>query len=186
METEYDTQVFEQNSQTLISDIAKMSEMYEELLPQFTESFIFYGLTLYDWSKKLKIEVPENAKPPDVQSALIKVANGIGMASYYKTVSSNLYTAIMNSTNVQKNNLIAGIVNEMKESNARRPAKDIIESMAENFLKDVRNAELVAKIYKDFWTQKLDALIEIRKCLEQINFSLTTEMKYLEGPNGHN
>lgn len=107
------------------------------------------------------------------------------MASHYKTVSSNLYTAITSSTNAQRNTIISNIVNETKNQNARRPAKDIIESMAEDFLKDIRNAELVAKIYKDFWTQKLDALIEIRKCIEQMNFSITTEMKYLEGQHGY-
>jgi hypothetical protein len=173
------------NSEELIDNITKISALYEELLPQFSESFIFYGETLHDWSAKMVIKIPDNAKPPDLQTALIKLIHAIGMASHYKTVSSNLYTAITSSTNAQRNTIISNIVNETKNQNARRPAKDIIESMAEDFLKDIRNAELVAKIYKDFWTQKLDALIEIRKCIEQMNFSITTEMKYLEGQHGY-
>jgi len=40
--------------------------------------------------------------------------------------------------------------------------------------------KIAAKIVKEFFRHRLDALIEVRKCLEQIGISLHVELKYID------
>lgn len=40
------------------------------------------------------------------------------------------------------------------------------------------SASVAAKIVKNFWRQRLDTLIDIRKVLEQVGMSLNVETKW--------
>ena len=52
-----------------------------------------------------------------------------------------------------------------------------IHLFAEKFA-DLPAAEKAAKIVKNFWKQRLDTLLDLRKVFEQIGMSISVEMKF--------
>ena len=170
----------------IVDAITEQSIVYNDLAPMFIESFRFYDRSLQEWSAAIKIVVPKNPKPQDIQDIFGQLTYAIGLTAHYKAISSSLHLAITNGSNLQKSELIEKLVNDYAAGSARRPAKDVLEHMAESMMKDVINGGLVSKIVKDFWSQKYESLIEIRKCVEQLSLSMVTEMKYLQGnTNGY-
>jgi hypothetical protein len=49
--------------------------------------------------------------------------------------------------------------------------------MADSYLANTTSATVAARIVKNFWKQRLDTLLDIRKVFEQIGMSLHVEMK---------
>ena len=70
------------------------------------------------------------------------------------------------------------IVANYANKGAKRPAASVIEKMAESYLVNTVSAERAAKIVKNFWKQRLDTLLDLRKVFEQIGLSLSVEMKF--------
>ena len=86
--------------------------------------------------------------------------------------------AIHGGNNMKRSDIINLLVNNYAVQGAKRPAATVIEKMADSYLSNTVSAEKAAKIVKNFWKQRVDTLLELRKVFEQIGLSLSVEMKF--------
>ena len=170
-----------QVSATTISDlIIEGSEIYSEITSSFIKEFYFYDKTLYEWATDLMIQIPKSSDLDTVtfRGLLIELANNIQLASNYHSVASSMADGISGGNSIKKSDVVNAIVNNFSKRGARRPAAAVIERMAESYMSTTVSARVASKIVKNFWKQRLDTLLEIRKILEQIGMSLHVEMKW--------
>ena len=170
----------EVSANTIIEVVKEGSEIYSEITSSFVQEFVFYEKTLYEWATDLMIEIP-NARDLDEVSyrdLLITLANNIQLASNYHSVASSMTDAITGGNSIKKSDVVNAIVMNYGKRGARRPAGAVIERMAESYMSSTVSARVAAKIVKNFWKQRLDTLLEVRKILEQIGMSLHVEMKW--------
>jgi hypothetical protein len=161
----------------LVGESAQQSAFAE----YFIQNFIFYNKSLDEWSLDLQVELPKNASPQDLQKASILLANNLQVAAHFKAIATSIYNALVSGLKLQKDDLTNGLVRNFLRANVSRPAAKVLDSMVESHMKDGALSRESAKLAKDFWTQKYDALVEVRKCIEQINLSIITEQKYTIG-----
>jgi hypothetical protein len=163
----------------VMSSIVEGAELYSEITESFIKDFVFYEKTLYDWASDLMIEIPrsKDLDPEKYRDLLLTIARNIQIASNYLSVASSITDAISGGSDVKKNSLINEIVSNYARKGAKRPAATVIEQMADSYLNSTVSANVAARIVKNFWKQRLDTLLDIRKVFEQIGMSLHVELK---------
>lgn len=180
-ETETITEVEETkvNSSDLMDSIIIGAEMYTEVTENFIKDFVFYEKTLYEWASDLMVDIPmsKDLDPDKYRDILLTLARNIQVASNYLSVASSMVDAITGGSDVKKSSLINEIVNNYAKKGAKRPAATVIDQMADSYLNNAVAANVAAKIVKNFWKQRLDTLLDIRKVFEQIGMSLHVELK---------
>lgn len=168
--------------ETLI-EINKAAVQYTEATQTFVEDFVFYDRTLLEWANHLNIEIP-TGNALDVHNfreVLLKIAINLQIASNYYSVASSILDAISGGNDLKKSSLINTIVDNYSKKNAKRPAGNVIEQMADSYLSNTVSAIVAARIVKNFWKQRYDTLLDVRKVFEQIGMSLHVEIKHLSG-----
>jgi hypothetical protein len=180
-----------QNVAAAVEDVSSAKDFADSLIAQsetqsayaqyFIENFMFYGKSLDDWSIDLQVEIPRQPRQHQLQDISVTLATNIQIVAHFKAVANSIYSGLLSGLKLQKDDLINALVRHYLRSNLDRPAVKVLDSMAESYMKDGAISRESAKLVKDFWTQKYDALIEVRKCLEQINLSIITEHKYSGG-----
>lgn len=160
----------------LLEDIAVHGQATET----FINNFQYHGKSLRQHSDDLWIEIPEKVTPELFREIFVKLARNIQIASHYYSVASSISNALLGSSRTRKSDLMRAIAESYERQNRRRPGQDLIEKMAESYMNGTSNVTVASKIVKDYWKQKVDSLIEVRKCMEQIGISMTVEMKYME------
>lgn len=155
-------------------------ELYTEITQSFIEEFVFYEKTLYEWAKELNIEIPssKNLDLVSFRSVLTKLATNLQVASNYYSVACSMVDAIGGGNSIKKSSIISALVSNYAAKGAKRPAATVIEQMADSYLSSTVSAEKAAKIVKNFWKQRVDTLLDLRKIFEQIGLSLSVEMKF--------
>ena len=161
--------------------LVETSEAQSAYAQYFIENFMFYGKSLDDWSVDLQVPIPKNPSQQDLQEMTVLLANNLQIAAHFKAVAGSIYNGLLSGTKLQRDDLINALVRHYLRANLDRPAVKVLESMAESYMKDGAVSRESAKLAKDFWTQKYEALVEVRKCIEQINLSIITEHKYAGG-----
>jgi len=162
-----------------LNEITIAAESYTEATEEFVRTFIFYEKTLFDWASYLMIEIPkvEDLDALKFREILLQLINNIQISSNYYSVASSILDAISGGNEIKKSTLINSIVSNYAKKGAKRPAGTVIDQMAESYLSNTTSATVAAKIVKNFWKQRLDTLLDIRKVFEQIGMSLHVEMK---------
>ena len=179
-ESDNEDSIFNVSAKTIIDVVKEGSEVYSEITASFVQEFVFYDKTLYNWATELMIELP-NAKDLDEVSfreILVKLATNIQIASNYHSVASSMCDAVSGGTSIKKSDVVAAIVANYAKKGAKRPAASVIEKMADSYMSSTVSARVAARIVKNFWKQRQDTLLEVRKILEQIGMSLHVEMKW--------
>lgn len=167
-------------SEDIVAMLKEGAELYTTITESFVADFIFYDKTLYDWLLYLDIDVPK-AKDLDIvkfRALLLDLVSKLQIASNYYSVASSMVDAIGGGNSMKKSDIINMLVANYAAKGAKRPAATVIESMADSYLTSTVSAEKAAKIVKNFWKQRLDTLLDLRKLFEQIGVSLSVEMKF--------
>lgn len=165
---------------TVIKDISASAEMYTEITENFVREFVFYERTLFEWANQLMVEVPSR-KDLTVESfrqILLDLLENTQIASNYYSLAASMVEAINGGSSMKKSDIVRSIVNNYAARNAKRPAAAVIEKMADSYLSTTVPTGIAAKIVKNFWKQRLDTLLELRKIVEQIGMSLHVEIKF--------
>lgn len=166
----------------LLSQILPGFESYEILADLFMAKIQFYDKSLTEWIDHLAVEIPKNQEitPELLRSYFIKVARNIQQASYFYSVCGAYNSTLSSKAEGEKANVIAKIVYDYANKNAKRPAATVLDQLAETYFNDVTLQLVISRVLKEFWRERRDTLIEVRKCLEQISMSMNMEMKYHE------
>ena len=174
------TEIKEVTEDDIIDALKAGSELYTNITEAFVKDFIFYDKTLYDWATSLMIEIPD-PRSLDIASfrtLLLQLASNIQLASNYYSVACSMVDTIGGGNNMKKSDIISLLVSNYAAKGAKRPAASVLERMADSYLQSTVSAERAAKIVKNFWKQRLDTLLDLRKVFEQIGLSLSVEMKF--------
>ena len=141
---------------------------------------MFYDKTLYEWAGELMIDIPDH-KTIDLISfrgTLLELANKLQVASNYYSVACSMVDTIGGGNNMKKSDIMSLLVSNYAAKGAKRPAASVLERMADSYLTNTVSAEKAAKIVKNFWKQRVDTLLDLRKVFEQIGLSLSVEIKF--------
>ncbi|MBM08063.1 MAG: hypothetical protein CMF69_00565 [Magnetovibrio sp.] len=177
---ETNVQNLEVSPETIVEVVQEGAEIYSEITTSFIQSFTFYEKTLYEWASHLMIEIPEVKSLDEVsfRELLIKLGTNLQIASNYFSVASSMCDAVSGGNSIKKSDVVSAIVANYAKRGAKRPAASVIDQMAESYMSSTVSARVAARIVKNFWKQRMDTLLEVRKVLEQIGMSLHMEMKW--------
>ena len=164
----------------LLDKILPGFQAYEILADLFMEKVKFYERTLTEWIDHLAIDIPKDVSPEDLRNYFVQVARNIQQASYFYSVCSAYNSTLSSKADGEKASVIAKIVYDYANKNAKRPAATVLDQLAETYFNDVTTQLVISRVLKEFWRDRRDTLIEVRKCLEQISVSQNMEMKYHE------
>lgn len=176
---EQEEELYEITPEQIMEDIAQGAAAHSAATESFVDSFMFYGKSLNEWSDELVVPIGQNPTPQDIRKLYILLANNVQIASHFYSVSNTINSTIAGGGQIKKSDLVAALVRDYEARNARRPAKDVLERMADSYMKSTVSTRIASRIVKEFWRQRLDSLKEVRKCLEAISMSVAIEMKYL-------
>jgi len=166
------------SAEEILDEVVKGAEAHNAAAMVFRESFQFYGKSLNDWLNEMAIELPKELTPMVLQELYLDVAKKYQRAANFYTISNSVYGGIADGGNIKKSDLVKTLVERYKASSQKRPGQDIIEHMASSYLSKTMPTRIAAKIVRDFWKERKDAIVEVRKCLEQASISIATELKY--------
>lgn len=178
--TELESKINEVTDTDILDSLKAGAALYTSITESFVIEFVFYEKTLYEWANDLKITIPKTSNLDIVsfRNLLVELAQNIQIASNYYSVACSMVDAIGGGNNMKKSDIINMLVSNYAARGAKRPAATVIERMADSYLASTVSAEKAAKIVKNFWKQRLDTLLDLRKVFEQIGLSLSVEMKF--------
>jgi hypothetical protein len=167
----------------ILQDVATAAETHAAATQLFIDNFIFYGSSLSQWSDNLAIPVPaaKDLTPEITRELFVKLANNLQIVNHFFSVSNTISSTLVGGSSIKKADLVRYIVQQYEQGNKTRPAASAIEQMADSYMKSTVSSRVAAKIVRDFWRDRRDMLIELRKVLEQISMNTATELKYLTG-----
>ena len=174
------TEIKDVTEDDIIDSLKAGSELYTNITEAFVKEFVFYDKTLYEWATDLMIEIP-HPKTLDITSfrtLLLQLARNIQVARNYHSVACSMVDTIGGGNNMKKADIISLLVSNYAAKGAKRPAASVLERMADSYLQSTVSAERAARIVKNFWKQRVDTLLDLRKVFEQIGLSLSVEMKF--------
>lgn len=175
-----DTTIQAVKPEELLDKILPGFDAYQSLADLFMERVKFYDRTLTEWIDHLAVDIPKDVTPEQLRNFFVQVARNLQQASYFYSVCSAYNGTLSSKADGEKAGVLAKIVYDYANKNAKRPAAHVLDSLAESYFNDVSIQLVISKVLKEFWRERRDTLIEVRKCLEQISMSQNMEMKYHE------
>lgn len=176
----FDIEVENTSPIEILEEINNLASLQNEASDLFMNGFEFQGKTLIEWLEDTSVHIPEEITPEIFRATCTKVANKLQKASYYYTISNSVYNALESGSNTKKADIIVALMSKMDSSKGRRPAAETIKEAANSFIKDTLNSKSVARVLRDFWKERKDVLLEIRKILDMMAISMHVEIKYHE------
>jgi hypothetical protein len=167
-------------AQELLERVEIGAGIYSDLSTSFIqEKLIFYGKSLFDWASEMTIEIPQDLNEDTYRRKLAEVGNKLQRASNYYSAAVSMEETVSGGSKISKNDIIRAIVKDYQDRGARRPAGTVIESLADSYMAETISTRIAAKIVKDFWRKRMDAITEVKGIIEQIGISLHVEAKHL-------
>jgi len=165
----------------IMEEVVAGAQAHSAATEIFMDTFTFYGQTLTEWLNEMAVEIPKsNLMPDDLQRLYLDVARKHQRAANFYTIASAIHAGLIDGGNIKKSDLVMSLVNQYTTQKRKRPAATIIERMADSYMNATVHTRIAAKIVKDFWRERRDTLIEMRKCLEQVSINMHMERKYQE------
>lgn len=173
-------EIIDVSPDTVVEVVKEGAQIYSQVTASFIQEFVFYEKTLYEWANHLMISIPSGKSLDEItfRDLLVKLATNIQIASNYYSVSASMCDAVTGGNSIKRSDIVAAIVANYANKGAKRPAATVIEQMADSYMSSTVSARVAAQIVKNFWRQRQDTLLEVRKVLEQIGMSLHMEMKW--------
>lgn len=170
----------ELSTKVIISDFSNHFKEYEDLSLELMSGIKFLGKSLVDWTDHFLIEIPKEVNPEIIRALFTEISKNLQQISYLLSICSTFNTALSVRRDDEKANIVKAIVSDYSVRGAKRPAASVIEQVAVTKLGDVEAQLLVSRVLREFWKERRDTLLEVRRCLEQVAISYNIEIKYQE------
>ena len=167
-------------AEDIVNSIVETAEKHGNINQALIDNFKFSGKSLQEWMSDVAVPIPAEVTPENFREAFILWARKFQKVNYYYSMSSAMYSTMQTGGDNRKSDLVSALMEHYSNSKARRPAAATLERMAESYMADTVNTRIAARIVRDFWRDRRDTLIEVRKALEAIGVSMNMEMKYHE------
>lgn len=167
-------------TQEIVDDTIPSFEQFEFLSGSLMEKIIFHEKSLKDWSDVLDVDLShkEDITSMDIKQKFAEIGTKLQVISYYLSLCSSFNIIIATKIESGKSNLVTELVKDYEDRNAKRPAATVLSHLAEAKYEDSNTQILISRVLKEFWKERRDTLIEIRKCLEHIALAQNMELKY--------
>ena len=172
------TEVHTTSIREIMDEVVAGAQAHSAATEIFMTNFIFYDKSLIEWLDEMAIEIPTEIQPERLQCVCADIARKIQRASNFYTIASAIHGGIVGGGNIKKSDLVKSLVDRYAATKSKRPAAALIDRMADSYMNSTMHTRVAAKIVKDFWRERRDALVEMRKCLEQIGIIMCAEMKH--------
>lgn len=170
--------------QDIANEIISLSETHSDIHQAVMSEFVWQGKSLLEWMNDCAVQIPDTMTPEQYRQVSALLARKLQKSIYFYTMANMTYTSLSTGSDTARNRIINSLVDSYaKAQGSRRPAKDTLNQMADSKISDVLNHKIAAKMIREFWRDRRDALIEARKLLESIGMSSNIELKYLHGPS---
>lgn len=161
-------------------DILKAFLESEELAEFFMNQIKFQKHSLKEWVDHFKVKLPKEMTPEQFRDMFVLLANRIQQVSYFYSIASGVHLTVSEQSDQARAALTTQLVSSYLEKNAKRPAAGVLEQLVNEMMKESIMHMMTTRILREFWKERREALVEVRKCLEQIALSRNMEMKYQE------
>lgn len=169
------------STEEVIKAVISSAERHNEINQALMDSFVFQGKTLTEWMDDVAIPIPDEVTPENFREAFTLWVRKFQKVNYFYSMSNTMFSAMSSGGEIKKSDLIAALVEYYRVNKAkRRPAAAVLDRMADSYMSDTVNTRIASRIIRDFWRDRRDTLIEVRKALEAIGISMNMEMKYHE------
>ena len=168
----------QQTVEGIIEEVVNGGAAHTVVTESFQNAFMFYGKSLYEWMAEMSVSIPRDLTPADLRNLWVEIAVKHQRAANYYSIASAIHGGIVSGGETKKSELVSKLIESYATGRKTRPAAQIIERMADSYLTSTIHTRIAARIVKDFWKERRDTLVEIRKCLEQVSIAMHSEMKY--------
>lgn len=166
-------------SENLLTEALEDYKASEILSDNLMSSIMFKGRSLDQWIEHLAIDIPTEVTLDTLRDLYTLVAKRIQQVSYFMSICNTYNATLSDTANIRKAKIVNDLVLDYQSRNAKRPAAQVLDQAADSQLERANVQIIASKVLKDFWKDRRDTLVEVRKCLEQITMSHLAEMKYL-------
>jgi hypothetical protein len=172
---------FEQvDTQDIVDEVIATAQKHGDINQALMDQFEFSGKSLTEWMDDVAVPIPTEVTPENFRNAFTLWARKFQKVNYYYSMANTMFSAMSSGGEIKKSDLISALMEHYAKTKAKRPAAATLERMADSYMVDTVNTRIAAKIVRDFWKDRKDTLIEVRKALESIGISMNMEMKYHE------
>lgn len=168
-----------QQSQVLLEQTIPSYESFQELANSLMNKIVFFDKTLTEWIDHLAIDIPSEVTLEQIREIYVRVAKQIQQVSFFMSMCSTYNSTLSSQSEAARADIVEALVTDYSIRNAKRPAAVVLNNLADSKLQDANLQLVVSRVLRDFWKERREVLVEVRKCLEQIMISHTSEMKYL-------
>jgi len=160
-----------QRAEGLMNGLTHDKSITEMFGDAFRKQYLIGDKTPEQWERYFKISLPETPTPPEVISAVGKLASLYQEASFLYAVAEAQVDALSSGESREYTASFNRLVTEYREADRSLPANKTLECMAKNEMLDMTGARDNAKIIKNFWKRTLEQLTELRKLMEQATWN---------------
>ena len=173
------TELPDTSTGVIVEEVLAGAVAHAAATASFMDTFVFYGKSLSEWAVELKVDIPREPSIEDLRHLLAETGYRIQQATDLYTRANSICQALTSGGNLKRSDLVAALVERYERGNMKRPAKGTLEHQADSFMSSTLHTRTAANIVKSFFREKKDALIETRKVLEQLGFTIHMELKLL-------
>jgi hypothetical protein len=153
-------------------------KIYEQVLEALKKETIS-GKTMHDWRQYFTITIPPDISPNIGARLSAKLANLFQDASFYKARADRLVHTLKLELKASLRDAVNTTALTYDQTNRKRPASAILLMEAENEVKELESACMLAEVELGFWKEVLSNLSAVRKNLENCTMNLGIERKML-------
>ena len=140
-----------------------------------------YGKSIRDWRSYFSVNVPESATPAQCRAIAAKLASLYQEASFFMAAAEAQFKALQNGEVHEYTTGLTRLVAEYDEKKQRRPGAEVLKSMANEPLLDLKGAVNNAILIKDFWKTIIAGLDKVRKLIDTCTWNNNIELKQEQG-----
>jgi hypothetical protein len=163
----------------LIASTKVGKKALNEFSERITSEYAIDGKTPVAWKEYFHITIPKNANMEEIRATASKLTELIGTATYYKAQSQLVSDALEAGSKEEYIETYESLVTTYQGEEKKIPAQKTLETLTQGKMKEVSSALNNANMKLRFWKTILEGLVEQRKTLEQMMWSLHAEMKIL-------
>jgi hypothetical protein len=160
-----------QRAEGLMTGLTRDKSITEIFGDAFRKQYRIGDKTPEQWERYFRITLPENPSPPEIVTAVGKLASLYQEASFMYAVAEAQVDALSSGESREFTSSFNRLVAEYREAGRSLPASKTLETMAKNEMLDMTGARDNAKIIKNFWKRILEQLTELRKLMEQATWN---------------
>ena len=153
---------------------------YSEFSKTFDNNYLIIGKTLKEWKEYFNINIPPDAGPVRLQEIGARLSGLYHEASLLKAGSEIKARILKSNSEAIIREKLALLITEHKEKGWKIPARDILNSLAQESAEDEFDTCIHSEIAVMFWKTIIDDLKYSKSIIENATTNIAVESKALQ------